>query len=162
MGNRGTAEYHRDFYPRSPRGERLFVRLIRAGCSLHFYPRSPRGERQQAWATYRQALRFLSTLPAWGATPSDPGSGLIDIISIHAPRVGSDLCATIPRVRLLTFLSTLPAWGATAATPTSATAATHFYPRSPRGERRSTREQFAEWFNISIHAPRVGSDHGTI
>ena len=33
-----------DFYPRSPRGERLKTSKRRQGMT-HFYPRSPRGER---------------------------------------------------------------------------------------------------------------------
>ena len=35
-------------------------------------------------------IRFQSTLPVWGATSRRPGIGLLDCISIHAPRVGSD------------------------------------------------------------------------
>ena len=57
------------------------------------------------------------------------------MISIHAPRVGSDECKLVVARRILRFQSTLPAWGATALrqSPTTVT-------------------------GISIHAPRVGSD----
>ena len=110
---------------------------------------------------YIMALaKFLSTLPAWGATY----------------RMGVGLVCR-PR-----FLSTLPAWGATGNNPTTKQINKHFYPRSPRGERLSAaplarREASpflstlpawgATWYYlvvnnhslISIHAPRVGSDN---
>ena len=79
--------------------------------------------------------KFLSTLPAWGATASskvlkgghaisihaprvgsDPvfdSNCLYIIISIHAPRVGSDNRAFLYFVQKQAFRSTLPAWGAT-------------------------------------------------
>ena len=57
-----------NFYPRSPRGERHLDMLQHIGLT-DFYPRSPRGERRMDIA---------------------PGRILI-VISIHAPREGSDL-----------------------------------------------------------------------
>ena len=56
-------------------------------------------------------------------------------ISIHAPRVGSDLFWVLKRY--------LPSY---------------FYPRSPRGERLYALVVKAMNRLISIHAPRVGSD----
>ena len=125
----------RNFYPRSPRGERhgkpcraagrlpISIHAPREGSDLFghpgghravdFYPRSPRGERRLA------------------AAPLD----LCVNISIHAPREGSDRQA-------------LPgSWPPT-----------YFYPRSPRGERLSTDEDGGTQLIISIHAPREGSD----
>ena len=56
-------------------------------------------------------------------------------ISIHAPRVGSDLrCIALSALKI-GFLSTLPAWGATRAGELECGLVSHFYPRSPRGER---------------------------
>ena len=60
------------------------------------------------------------------------------MISIHAPREGSD------------FL-----------TPTVTQQPRDFYPRSPRGERREGCIQHISSFFISIHAPREGSDYST-
>ena len=57
-------------------------------------------------------------------------------ISIHAPREGSDK------------------QGHGTISPT-----THFYPRSPRGERRVCGGQQRQALEISIHAPREGSDY---
>ena len=104
-----------------------------------------------------QMLKFLSTLPARGATRHRPRPGLIEVISIHAPREGSDDslsqfvdadCHFYPRSprgerpsksemvpSSLLFLSTLPARGATSALGQILNQAMDFYPRSPRGER---------------------------
>ena len=124
-----------DFNPRSPDGERLSTRLPWFPPPYDFNPRSPDGERRAA------ADCFL----------------LFGIISIHAPRMGSDRCRrnvwspsndfnprspdgerparTSPESNDTRFQSTLPGWGATC---------------------------FAGFFRhvlaISIHAPRMGSD----
>ena len=57
---------------------------------------------------------FQSTLPVWGAT----GCILFRLffnafISIHAPRVGSDLTVDDDGLAIRVFQSTLPVWGAT-------------------------------------------------
>ena len=78
---------------------------------------------------------FQSTLPVWGATDNHILVMALQLISIHAPRVGSDLLRPVhrpalpisihaPRVgsddlarmiqeRWAEFQSTLPVWGAT-------------------------------------------------
>ena len=78
---------------------------------------------------------FLSTLPARGATGTEVNAVINRIISIHAPREGSDL--------------TRPRW---------ALSRTYFYPRSPRGERLPDVQRAYRAHQISIHAPREGSD----
>ncbi len=102
---------------------------------FYFNPRSPCGERREEIVYRPSVSKFQSTLPVWGATKNDnarrslvifqstlPVWGATDLllgtirrgksISIHAPRVGSDLLrAAIAR------------------------AVTHFNPRSPCGER---------------------------
>ena len=57
----------RDFYPRSPRGERRTPTSHRQE-HRHFYPRSPRGERRTPKSIWTPGSLFLSTLPARGAT----------------------------------------------------------------------------------------------
>ena len=102
-------------------------------------------------------------------------------ISIHAPREGSDphalqdllnpgeFLSTLPArgatlfflcFRLIRplFLSTLPARGATLCTPLRIAVLPYFYPRSPRGERQELPKLSSSWIQISIHAPREGSD----
>ena len=63
----------------------------RNGCQkLHFYPRSPCGERLwRCWPGLRGCPISIHALLA-ESDPSDPGSGLIDIISIHALLAESD------------------------------------------------------------------------
>ena len=122
---------------------------------------------------------FQSTLPARGATLAVSAGTLVWIISIHAPRTGSDFSSSRivlissnfnPRsphgerpatpnaiVSMVTFQSTLPARGATQ----SSTFITHLSAfqstlpaRGATNQRRAARGR--EY--ISIHAPRTGSD----
>ena len=58
----------------------------------------------------------------------------------------------------LQFLSTLPVRGATHPPSADHRLEGHFYPRSPRGERRPGSPHFGADRAISIHAPREGSD----
>ena len=80
-------------------------------------------------------LLFQSTLPARGATSVIGVPCASAVISIHAPRTGSDwkLCKSI-------------------------SASIYFNPRSPHGERLEGGGK--KWWDalISIHAPRTGSD----
>ena len=106
--------------------------------SQDFNPRSPRGERRPSFLTCSTPTRFQSTLPAMGATsvssPSNtfqlfqsplPARGATHgpyrfrqllVISIHAPREGSDK-SQLPAVERIG----------------------DFNPRSPRGERPELR-----------------------
>ena len=149
--------YH--FNPRSPWGER-HRRDEQAAYHRYFNPRSPWGERLWGIQAAQQPPQFQSTLPVGGATPLF--SGIADYFR---------------------FQSTLPVGGATQRQPDPADREKHFNPRSPWGERpyydgvpvASSRfqstlpvggatgqsqppEVVAE---ISIHAPRGGSD-GTL
>ena len=192
-----------NFYPRSPRGERPQQYWHNMCIYCHFYPRSPRGERRDA--AVLQALpqaisihaprvgsdarpyvrdsktgKFLSTLPAWGATALRwPHQGMRPNFYPRSPRGERLHYILTPSVSSL-FLSTLPAWGATCTLghlyqlyinfyPRSPRGerldaldgesdAGDFYPRSPRGERPIVDMRRASGDAISIHAPRVGSD----
>ena len=85
--------------------------------TANFNPRSPYGERPKAWQTGSHPNKFQSTLPVWGATNSGSPATLVSNISIHAPRMGSDL---------LLF--------------DSVTTQHNFNPRSPYGERHRRRK----------------------
>ena len=75
---------------------------------------------------------FLSTLPARGATSHQMHPVfVVGIISIHAPREGSDLT-----------------WSVTACR------AANFYPRSPRGERHASGAFFLGSFDFYPRSPR--------
>ena len=80
----------RDFYPRSPRGERRGYSVASNGDCDPFLSTLPARGATPACSCFIHALVFLSTLPARGATTL---SGAIHEgvnISIHAPREGSD------------------------------------------------------------------------
>ena len=96
---------------------------------FHFNPRSPCGERPAQYHPLTDIVLFQSTLPVWGATPLLVLLRTLPLISIHAPRVGSD-CSREGKLKRLK----------------------NFNPRSPCGERQLAVTP------ISIHAPRVGSD----
>ena len=103
----------------------------------------------------------------------------LDIISIHAPRMGSDKFLHV-HLYPWQFQSTLPGWGATLEDlgyPISDEISIHaprmgsdgtaccrvsadcnFNPRSPDGERLDQTLHKTIFFPISIHAPRMGSD----
>ena len=104
--------YKSYFNPRSPHGERRIGRRYRQAYR-NFNPRSPHGERPNIFPTSIPSIIFQSTLPAWGATCISGGRHMINVISIHAPRMGSDPSCTAIALRILGFQSTLPAWGAT-------------------------------------------------
>ena len=123
---------------------------------------------------------FQSTLPAWGATVALQNFLMCLTVSIHAPRVGSDLrnghLASVPAL----FQSTLPAWGATGVTGDFNYARIGFQSTLPAwGATIERNGHTATWqFQstlpawgatqcsyclagndpVSIHAPRVGSD----
>ena len=86
----------------------------------------------------QKRMTFQSTLPVWGATNKSGWQFPKALISIHAPRVGSDLTSA-----------------------SSIRTALYFNPRSPCGERHNGIVGApVEIEAISIHAPRVGSDSG--
>ncbi len=61
---------------------------------------------------------------------------VVVVISIHAPRTGSDAKDKLTELNTTLFQSTLPARGATARTSVQKTLRIYFNPRSPHGERR--------------------------
>ena len=124
----------------APREGSDFCPSSRPPTKYHFYPRSPRGERRHRCLSQGPPGRFLSTLPARGATPTFAGDAPALEISIHAPREGSDRLLWEHWENLMgQFLSTLPARGATSVCRHPGIEAGYFYPRSPRGERRPER-----------------------
>ena len=102
----------------------------------YFNPRSPCGERLHHNYEKQAENRFQSTLPVWGATTVSTEDKFTVIISIHAPRVGSD-----------------------PARYSSQRHRCNFNPRSPCGERLYHTYCITAGTPISIHAPRVGSDN---
>jgi len=123
-----------------------------------FNPRSPRGERPEGLRGLAWPIEFQSTLPARGATYQHKHGYIKLHVSIHAPRAGSDGARRTFRNRNKVFQSTLPARGATGRLGASRATTRRFNPRSPRGERPAHADGDSTGGNVSIHAPRAGSD----
>ena len=167
-----------DFNPRSPCGERP-IAFVPADRIDEFQSTLPvRGATQYLLAIPHFVL-FQSTLPVRGATNYPIYGSLFSVISIHAPRAGSD-----PNVRGRLAVGGIsihaPRAGSDAKLWTWRTGMWNFNPRSPCGERRDympdgkPRDLFQSTLPvrgatiltfivfppvlISIHAPRAGSD----
>ena len=123
------------FNPRSPHGERQKKHILDMGIS-NFNPRSPHGERHPPDESWERTQSFQSTLPARGATFSFVNSGYLAV----------------------RFQSTLPARGATATPPFFLSRESAFQSTLPaRGAtQNAAKDPLAQ--EISIHAPRTGSD----
>ena len=112
-GNRRkTAPSPDDFNPRSPHGERRKGGVPQALEAVHFNPRSPHGERPQ------RCLRANRLL----------------LISIHAPRTGSDLKKSGAEFDYSNFNPRSP-HGERRTGFYRPQCSTDFNPRSPHGER---------------------------
>ena len=144
-----------------------------------FNPRSPHGERPVLPQRRICLKAFQSTLPARGATeervrrhnhlyfnPRSPHGErpvskcqmLINpLISIHAPRTGSDKRAIFKR-RALSISIHAPRTGSDNPNNQRALHPCNFNPRSPHGERQRFSSRWRRAWTISIHAPRTGSD----
>ena len=105
--------------------------------------------------------RFQSTLPAWGATLNQIPIFAHPLISIHAPRMGSDLLVHVTMdIADIQFQSTLPAWGATEVTLRSLSTS-NFNPRSPHGERPGPGYQLLRCIHFNPRSPH-GERHNTM
>ena len=100
---------------------------------------------------------FQSTLPARGATRRVVQLVHRPRISIHAPRTGERRTRFMWAMQFSPFQSTLPARGATCATSTCPQIS-QFQSTLPARERRPVCDRVWALPDISIHAPRTGSD----
>ena len=124
----------RDFYPRSPCGERRTKKLS-IPVPAYFYPRSPCGERQSSGNSCTQALP----------------------ISIHALLAESDHIHAPSRNLYLHFYPRSPC-GERRPRQVVIIIVDNFYPRSPCGERHISARRGASESIISIHALLAESD----
>ncbi len=125
----------KDFNPRSPHGERRDGRARKKIKEIYFNPRSPHGERPLFFQHLHRHRDFNPRSPHGERQTSPRRIPVRAMISIHAPRTGSD---TVQRPRRWTrrrFQSTLPARGATTTERACSSRTGHFNPRSPHGER---------------------------
>ena len=149
------------FNPRSPGGERRRPPYTEP-YRLYFNPRSPGGERHYAAQQTNWANEFQSTLPGWGATRAD-SRAWISRRDFNPRSPGGERRANPahPLFGPVKFQSTLPGWGATRGSRRSR----FHYPFQstlPGWGATVVRCAASRVQSISIHAPRVGSDHRRI
>ena len=177
----GGTEEQKYFNPRSPHGERHLSDWLLLQSNINFNPRSPHGERRLRISAHTVSRKlFQSTLPARGATDAAlkmaaamqfqstlPARGATEH-DLSVPCLRRQFQSTLPargatprlsaRHDLPGFQSTLPARGATLVGKEELYHRLNFNPRSPHGERQPPAATSRRRTEISIHAPRTGSD----
>ena len=133
----------------------------RLTASEYFKSTLPAWGATAAFFDFVRNLRFQSTLPAWGATNNEGFCVMSIMISIHAPRRGSDHDLNHAGGRRKLFQSTLPAGGATAESFRRRSAGTISIHAPRRGSDLTGSRGKLTPTIISIHAPRRGSDTTT-
>ena len=98
-----------------------------------------RGATRSATTSMAASSLFLSTLPARGATGGDAEGVVGKVISIHAPREGSDHLLAVLRFALYHFYPRSPRGERRPGCCAEPPSCRYFYPRSPRGERQICR-----------------------
>ena len=154
----GQQDRHRqtDFNPRSPDGERHGAAGL-AHPRTDFNPRSPDGERPVTVPPWPIVPIFQSTLPGWGATVARDAQHARIQISIHAPRMGSDIHGRMSGCLAVYFNPRSP--DGERRTPWTSTPTTKkdFNPRSPDGERLFGRCLVADHVEFQSTLPGWGA-----
>ena len=117
-----------------------------------FNPRSPCGERLVKTMCETVIGLFQSTLPVWGATAFPDGLLPHTLISIHAPRVGSDSMPIAFRARLVISIHA-PRVGSDLIKLWFLAGSLDFNPRSPCGERRQRASHLADLPDFNPRSP---------
>ena len=124
----------RDFYPRSPCGER-HTPIRRVRLTRHFYPRSPCGERHVTRLIMRPTPRhFYPRSPCGERRVAHKGRLTTGNISIHVPLAGNVLPALAGHREPRDFYPRSPC-GERPMFQVFCIPTEDFYPRSPCGER---------------------------
>ena len=124
----------------------------------NFYPRSPCGERPPSRSPCSRNRKFLSTLSLRRATTLIQKLAHLCLISIHALLAESDIIKISFPFRPTIFLSTLSLRRATQIALQARRLLPNFYPRSPCGERQIMFNDRTFKTRISIHALLAESD----
>ena len=125
---------------------------------MYFNPRSPHGERpfDSSETTFFRLISIHA--PRMGSDLPRRRQNAYGYISIHAPRMGSDDFREQPAATWHRFQSTLPAWGATCQYLGRNFIGIEFQSTLPAWGATSADRAGRIEENISIHAPRMGSD----
>ena len=145
-----------DFNPRSPWGERQFP-LQGKRKNWSFQSTLPVGGATMISGINVHRAVFQSTLPVGGATGHSVGYAIISMISIHAPRGGSDQTAQPLQTWQVHFNPRSP-WGERPIVRASTVLSPEFQSTLPVGGATCIETETLPAFDISIHAPRGGSD----
>ena len=131
----------RNFYPRSPCGERPSSTVI-VILRKNFYPRSPCGERHRIHRQFpHQTQISIHALLAESDGGSGVGSWPRVMISIHALLAESDSRTKTVAAEVGDFYPRSPC-GERHIVGGARNNAIHFYPRSPCGERHATQRTY--------------------
>ena len=125
-----------NFNPRSPHGERRAALVPCAVCQA-FQPTLPARGATRPAVVLMLGCVFQPTLPARGATLSAASATCTDAISTHAPRTGSDKCATPAPPVCIYFNPRSPHGERPSSHRSCWKRRRDFNPRSPHGERRA-------------------------
>ncbi len=154
-GKRSTISLN--FNPRSPHGERRYLRA-HGGCARNFNPRSPHGERRVFRGVLCVSKKISIHAPRWGSDPFLQGAFCTHhYFNPRAPHGERRFRALVHHTSVIQFQSTLPARGATCCRcPVLRTDTISIH--APRtGSDNWLGSNFFD-VTISIHAPRTGSD----
>ena len=105
--------------------------------------------------------QFQSTLPGWGATPIVARDVAHVQFQSTLPGWGATRHIATAERNIMLFQSTLPGWGATPSSQTTAVVFHVFQSTLPGWGATHLSEDYYPIYDISIHAPRMGSDFGT-
>ena len=124
------------------------LRQLQSALCRNFYPRSPCGERRQQPAGTTRTTYFYPRSPCGERLTEAQSLAVTTVISIHALLAESDEPATGRNNKNNIFLSTLSLRRATSQQPAGTTRTTYFYPRSPCGERQMKLNRTASRFTF--------------
>ena len=147
------------FNPRSPDGERHGTCAPPSYFVENFNPRSPDGERPGVHERVGSARGISIHAPRMGSDAHEQRQHVPHVeISIHAPRMGSD-SQLHHLIDCRAYFNPRSPDGERRRKRSTVTPFSNFNPRSPDGERHDSGVLHAVESMISIHAPRMGSDH---
>ena len=146
------------FNPRSPHGERHGCYIIGNWEDIFQSTLPARGATRRVGANLHIRRQFQSTLPARGATEYYSKNNGSRIISIHAPRTGSDTIHDfVPNAACISIHA--PRTGSDMTPPKCCLTAVNISIHAPRtGSDFVNGVAHGQTTLISIHAPRTGSD----
>ena len=149
----------KNFYPRSPCGERRYLGARKSCYVCYFYPRSPCGERRHyPMGGHEEPFNFYPRSPCGERRKSNKlaGQKLVFLSTLSLRRATSP--ASITPAASRNFYPRSPC-GERLSARREARESIDFYPRSPCGERQARRASRQQPAGISIHALLAESDN---